>query len=54
MKCKNCKRNIEFMIINDGFKLYNVFPNGLCINCHEKATKDQPLEKPDFIKAINK
>jgi len=50
IKCSKCNKKIDPL---------EVFPNTLCVDCYEKILdndfkKTGILEKPDFIKCINK
>ena len=42
--CATCKQ------VNDALTM---FPGGICLACYEKKMADQPLERPNFIRAIN-
>lgn len=42
--CKDCGRKIEYLAD---------FPGPRCLVCHAKKVENEPLEKPNFIKAIN-
>ncbi len=31
----------------------DIFPQGRCLACHARFMEDKPIERPDFIGAIN-
>lgn len=41
--CKDCTQKIEFLCD---------FPGPRCLACHAKKTEHEPLERPDFTKAL--
>ena len=43
VSCKKCARQITAL---------DVFPGGICLQCHAEKVDKLPLEKPDFIGAI--
>jgi hypothetical protein len=42
--CRDCKAEIEYLAD---------FPGPRCLKCWAKKVENEPLERPNFIKAIN-